>query len=225
MAAAGEPSAAERLAECADALEIVCEHAGLLGLARIACVSRGWHSLALTLRSRWASVRPAGRLGCFGSGPAELDDPECAVRLPDGGLAVTDTCNHRLQFFSAECATSGGAPSRHIGRRGSAPGEFNGPMGLATDGTHLFVVDCDNARVQQLRISDGTCVDCVGALGSGPGQLTRPSGLALSSSVPSRLFVADTYNHRISVFGVSPLRFLYCIGQEGARTRRTLRAT
>lgn len=221
------PSAAQRVAESPDVLEVIFEHCGLVRVGtELRRVHSSWRDLADTLPRRWATATIAGRLGNFGAGPAELelDDPECAVHLPDGGLAVTDTCNHRIQFFRPECASAGGTPFRSVGRRGSAPGEFNGPMGLATDGTHLFVVDCDNARVQQLRLADGVCVDSVGTRGSLEGQMLRPSGIARSPGLRrgvnaeqgDRLYVADTYNHRISVFGVAPLRFLFCFGREGA---------
>jgi hypothetical protein len=219
------PSAAQRVAESPDVLEVIFEHCGLVRVvSQLRRVNSTWRELADSLPRRWATVAIAGHLGDYGNRPAELDDPECAVHLPDGGLAVTDTCNHRIQFFRPECASAGGTPCRSIGRRGSAPGEFNGPMGLATDGTHVFVVDCDNARVQQLRLADGVFVDSIGTCGSLEGQLLRPSGLArspcprrgLDADRGERLYVADTYNHRISVFGVAPLRFLFCFGRQGA---------
>jgi hypothetical protein len=179
---ASVPSAAQRVAESPDILEVIFEHCGLVRLAsQLRRVHSSWRDLADAMPRRWATAIVAGQLGYgFGAGSAELDDPECAVHLPDGGLAVTDTCNHRIQFFPPECAAAGGAPFRSVGRRGGGPGEFNGPMGLATDGVHLFVVDCDNAKVQQLRIADGACVDSVGSRGKEEGQMLRPSGLARS---------------------------------------------
>jgi len=161
------------------------------------------------------------------------------VCLPDGGrLAATDTSNDRIRFFSPSDLDAQSDrynyAFRSIGRRDTAPGDFDRPEGLATDGTHLFVADSGNHRVQQLRISDGRSVDSIGEQGDEPGQLCFPVGLALvcgsehggsSGVLPSnrelavgnsdRLYVADRGNHRICVFGVSPLRYLTSFGQQG----------
>ena len=206
--------ASERVCETADLLEIIFAHCGLLRLeTQLKRVNRLWRTLARQMPARWAAAGTAGILGVFGDGAGGLDEPECAVRLANGGLAVTDTLNHRIQTICTPRLDF----SRCIGRRGPARGEFNGPMGLATDGHSLFCVDCDNSRVQQLSV-EGACLDCIGEHGRGAGQLHRPSGLALTRgdlSSGSRLYVADTYNHRICVFGVSPLRYLFCFGKEG----------
>ena len=89
--------------------------------------------------------------------------------------------------------------------------------------------------MQQLRISDGRSVDSIGAQGSGHGQLDFPEGLALvrgsehggsnAALVSDRelavgnsdhLYVADQFNCRICVFGVSPLGYLTSIGRYGS---------
>ena len=155
-------------------------------------------------------------------------NPQCAVRIPDGELAVSDWRTNRVHVFShsdrvnsahAPENTSDAAPLRSIGEASG----LSLPEGLATDGTHLFVAGYGNNRVQQLRISDGAVVDRIGGRGSGDGQLQGPYGLALvrgrghsdfkiESTSGDRLYVADMNNHRICVFGVSPLRYLTSIG-------------
>ena len=91
-------------------------------------------------------------------------DLRCEVRLSDGGIAVSAIGTNLVQVFSLTNRvdpahvpknTSGATPLRSIGQTAG----FISPMGLATDGTHLFVADCANNRVQQLRISDGAVVD------------------------------------------------------------------
>jgi uncharacterized protein (TIGR03663 family) len=102
------------------------------------------------------------------------------------------------------------------GQVGTGNGQFNRPRGIAIgpDGD-VYVVDSDNALVQVFRpdgtfvrqwgghcnLSDGT--DCQDPDGSGPlapgdGQFQEPWGIAVDKS--GRVYVADTWNHRIEVF-------------------------
>jgi len=102
------------------------------------------------------------------------------------------------------------------GQVGTAPGQFNHPRGLAVgpDG-NLYVVDSDNARVQVFA-PDGTFLrawgsycemesghGCADPDGNGPlqmgdGQFREPWGIAVAPD--GRVYVADTWNHRIQVF-------------------------
>jgi len=234
-----ELPASVRVAENTDVLEVIFEHCGLLHLRTLKCVCKPWCALAREMPTRWATASIAGHLHL------DLDEQievQFAVRLPDGGgLAVADIRNARILFFSPsdlDAQTGGGTgacASRIIGCYGPAPGDFDEPRGLATDGTHLFVADSDNHRVQQRRISDGRSVDSIGEYGRGHGQLRFPVGLALvcgsehggfHGALPSdselavgnsdRLYVADRDNHRICVFGVSPLRYLASFGTRGS---------
>jgi uncharacterized protein (TIGR03663 family) len=102
------------------------------------------------------------------------------------------------------------------GNAGTGPGRFNHPRGIAAgpDG-RVYVVDSDNHRVQVFD-ADGTflqqwgsncnlatglgCVDPDGSgpLESGDGQFQEPWGIAVGPD--GRVYVADTWNHRIQVF-------------------------
>jgi len=238
-------SAAGRVAENADVMEVIFEHCGLPRLDTLQRVCRSWYALARDMPARWATACIAGHLRAYSNDESDSDeepdevDAQFAVRLPvGGGLAVADSGNDRILFYSPsdlDAHTAGitmAAPTfRSIGRPGAAPGNLNYPLGLATDGTHLFVADSHNHRVQQLRISDGRSMDSIGEEGSGHGQLYYPESLALvrgshgesSGALPGdsgfavgngdRLCVADTGNHRICVFGVSPLT---SFGQRGS---------
>jgi uncharacterized protein (TIGR03663 family) len=102
------------------------------------------------------------------------------------------------------------------GETGTAPGQFNHPRGVAVgpDGD-IYVVDSDNARVQifdpngaflrewgsYCNLENGQgCVDPDGdgPLDSGDGQFREPWGIAVSDD--GRVYVADTWNHRIQAF-------------------------
>jgi len=236
-----------RVAENTDVLDVIFEQCGLTHLRTLKRVCKLWCALDREMPARWATASIAGHLDLDLDG--EIMQTGFAVRLPDGGgLAVTDIDNDRILVFSPsdlDAQTGGGTGAcapRIIGCRGTAPGDFDRPEGLATEGTHLFVADCGNHRVQQLRISDGRSVDSIGEHGSGHGQLLYPEGLALvrgsehggsSGALPSdselvvgssdRLYVVDRCNHRICVFGVSPLRYLTSFGKQGSASLEFIR--
>jgi hypothetical protein len=82
------------------------------------------------------------------------------------------------------------------GTRGSAPGQFNDPTGIAVTETEVFVSDARNGRIQVFDL-DGKFKRQFGTQGDGPGQLGRPMNLAIAGD---ELYVADYWNDRIQVF-------------------------
>jgi len=111
--------------------------------------------------------------------------------------------------------------ARSWGTAGTEAGQFNRPRGIAVgpDG-EVYVVDSDNARVQVFS-PDGTFLrqwgsycamdtgsGCLDADGSGPlalgdGQFNEPWGITVDGDANGgaiRVYVADTWNHRIQVF-------------------------
>ena len=90
---------------------------------------------------------------------------------------------------------------------GTEGGQFNAPRGIAVagDGT-TYVVDAGNNRVQVFDPA-GDFVQGSGRQGSEPGQLASfpgsgqggPGGIAVAGD---RVYVADTWNHRVQVFGL-----------------------
>lgn len=116
-------------------------------------------------------------------------------------------------FFTGASASGGGAaaaPAQSFGLferggRGRGEGQFVSPRGIGVgpDGT-ITVVDQLNYRVQQFG-PDGAFVRQFGGTGTTPdkfGQLRGfafgPTGLAVAPD--GTLYVADTWNHRVSVF-------------------------
>jgi DNA-binding beta-propeller fold protein YncE len=63
--------------------------------------------------------------------------------------------------------------------------------------------------------SNGRVVDEFGGEGTAPGLLRGPRGIALSEDA-ELVFVADTLNHRISIFTLGG-RFVKCVGSEAER--------
>lgn len=104
-------------------------------------------------------------------------------RHPDGTawLIATAKSSHRLVVFDADT----GARLREFGEKGSGPGQFKRPNGIAVHGDRLLVVERDNRRVQVLTLPDFR------PLGSfGDTELRAPYGLWLN---PQRDGSVDAY--------------------------------
>lgn len=68
---------------------------------------------------------------------------------------------------------------------------FNGPAGLASDGTSIYIADQANGRIRKMNISTGAVTTLVTGLQS-------PSGVAVDGA--GNVWVAETSNHVIKVF-------------------------
>jgi DNA-binding beta-propeller fold protein YncE len=87
---------------------------------------------------------------------------------------------------------------------GTEGGQFNAPRGIATaDDGRIYVVDAGNQRVQVFS-PEGEFLSEFGSTGADPGQFGRftggiggAGGIAIAGD---RVFVADTWNHRIQAF-------------------------
>lgn len=92
------------------------------------------------------------------------------------------------------------------GSEGSGDGEFSSPWSVAVDASgSVYVVDNTAGRVQKFTAeftSTGAFVATGGTQGFGAGQFSAPMGVATDGG--DRVYVADTGNHRIQVFGPTP---------------------
>lgn len=90
---------------------------------------------------------------------------------------------------------------------GVAGGQFNSPRGIAIDAAgNTYIVDSGNQRIQVFG-ADGAFQFAFGEPGTGPGQLGQfgsgqggAGGIAIADD---RVYVADTWNHRIQVFDLA----------------------
>jgi sugar lactone lactonase YvrE len=142
---------------------------------------------------------PDGRLlmtlgtpGVAGEGPTTFNAPSDVLVSPSGDIFVADghgasrlpgpstgpPTNARIVKFSRD-----GTFLKSWGRRGTAPGEFDVPHGLAMDAAgRLFVADRSNGRIQ-IFSQDGALLDQWTQFG-------RPSGLFIDRR--DVLYVADS---------------------------------
>ena len=88
---------------------------------------------------------------------------------------MADSSNHRVQLLTPD-----GAHLKTIRSKGSGPGQFSYPYGVAVGGDgNWLVADNSNHRLQLLT-PDGAHLKTIGSKGSGPGQSDSPYGMALA---------------------------------------------
>src|SRR5438876_35137 len=99
------------------------------------------------------------------------------------------------------------------GSSGAGNGQFNAPLGVATDGSgNVYGAASGNNRVQKFDTS-GNFLTAWRSWGSGNGQFIYPSGLAVDGS--GNVYVADRDNNRIQKFDASGT-FLTTWGSAGS---------
>jgi uncharacterized protein (TIGR03663 family) len=141
-----------------------------------------------------------GEISTFGDS-IPLQRPNGVSISPDGSLWVADTWNYRI----AQYDLASGLPLNGFGQpvlEGAAvltePTDgFWAPRDIEVgpDG-NVYVSDTGNKRVR-VYDAQGNFIRDIGSAGAGLGMLDEPAGLAVGTD---RLFVADTWNSRISVF-------------------------
>lgn len=92
------------------------------------------------------------------------------------------------------------------GEKGSGPGQFDDPTGIAVTDTEVFVSDARNGRIQVFD-HQGHFKREFGTPGDGIGELGRPMNLTIHDD---KLYVPEYMNDRIQVFSLAgePLRVI-----------------
>ena len=129
--------------------------------------------------------------------------PQKIVIDKAGLVWVADACNHRVQVFDARGREA--KLVRSWGEQGNAPGQLNYPYDIFLDDAalagkadgHVYLCEFGNHRVQKFK-TDGQFVGSFGKNGRREGELDQPWGIARDSK--GRMYVLDTYNHRVQRF-------------------------
>ena len=114
----------------------------------------------------------------------------------DGHLIVVEPHYQRMNHFSTE-----GKLLSQWGVRGTNAGQLIMPRSVAVD-SHGGIYTSEYTlaeRVQEFSPDGRTLLKCFGQAGTANGEFSRPEGLGLDRQ--DRLYVADSCNHRIQVFG------------------------
>ena len=122
-----------------------------------------------------------GKAGVTGDGQDTFNQPSDVVTAPNGDIFVADgrggNSNARIVKFSKD-----GKFIKAWGKKGTGPGEFDTPHGLAFDSKgRLFVADRSNSRIQ-IFDQDGNFLDQWKQFG-------RPSGMFIDAN--DALYVID----------------------------------
>jgi len=121
-------------------------------------------------------------------------------------LYGVDTPNHRVLGFNRQ-----GELTFSLGKRGTAPGEFNFPTHIAGDNQYIYITDAMNFRVQVFDHS-GRFIRAFGSHGRGGGNFSKPKGIAVDQE--RHIFVADVMFDNIQIFDFQG-QFLYYFGAPG----------
>ncbi len=128
--------------------------------------------------------------GGEGTEPGRLNRAEGLGIGPAGEIYVADSCNHRIQVFTAD-----GRLLRAHGKAGQGPGEFSYPYDVRVDAEgRQYVCEFGNSRVQVLGPDDQP-LEVLGGPGSLPNEMNNPWSLCLDPA--GNLYVADSLNHRV----------------------------
>jgi tripartite motif-containing protein 71 len=120
---------------------------------------------------------------------------------------IADSRNYRVLVYNPD-----GEQILNFGTYGAGDGEFNRPVGIATNPANgdIYVVDITNSRIQVFD-KYGSFKFKWGTTGSGDGQFSNPASIKIKNN---RAYVVEDLNNRVQVFDLEG-NFLYKFGSYG----------
>ncbi len=120
---------------------------------------------------------------------------------------VVETAAHRISVLNEQ-----GQLIKKVGKRGTAPGEFNFPTAIWIDKSgNVYVVDTMNFRIQIFN-KEGEIISVFGEIGNATGYFARPKGIATDSY--GNIYITDALYHTVQIFDIKG-NFLYQFGDQG----------
>ena len=147
-----------------------------------------------TSNKKFSIIKPKGSFGKHGIKKEELNQPFDTFVDKNNIYVVTDTNNHRIQFF-----TNKGKNIKQIGgKRGKANGEFDQPIGLTiTNEGFIIVNEFSNNRIQVFD-QDGNFKNKFGSKGKKENQFNIGVG-KLTTNKNDQIFISDCNNNRVCI--------------------------
>ena len=138
----------------------------------------------------------------------KLDQPTgIAWSEVNNEIWVVETHAHQIAILNPK-----GEVIRKIGKRGSAPGEFNYPTFIWIDSSgNVYIVDSMNFRVQIFN-NTGEFISEFGEIGDASGYFARPKGVATDSY--GHIYLADALYHVVQIYDREG-NFLHYFGSQG----------
>lgn len=152
---------------------------------------------------------PTGASGMAdGTGTAALFNYPWGITTDGTNLYVADEINNQIRqvvISTGVVTTLAGSPTGATGLANGtgAAAQFSWPVGVATDGTNLYVGDSTNNQIRKIVIATGAVTLLAGNSGGGPGsangtgtvaQFATPCGITM---VGASLYVVDQSNQEI----------------------------
>lgn len=129
------------------------------------------------------------------------------LAIAGDSLFVVDSQAHNVSVFDLA-----GKFLFTFGKRGTGPGEFNFPTGIAADSHgHVVVSDTMNCRVQVFD-EQGNFISQFGSNGDTSGHFARPKGVAVDAS--GHIYVVDALFDNFQIFDLSG-QLLLNVGESG----------
>lgn len=170
----------------------------------------------------------AGSIGLSGSSDgtgakAQFNMP-LGVTTDGNNLYVSDTGNNTIRkvFIATGAVTTlaGSAGMSGLTDGTGSAARFNGPFGITTDGSNLYVADSSNCTIRKVVIETGAVTSLAGSsvcgFTDGIGTTARfgaPSGITTDGT---NLYVADTYSQTIRKLVIATGEVTTLAGSAGA---------
>lgn len=150
---------------------------------------------------RVSIINAAGtEVGMLGAGAGQFRMAGGITVDDAGNIYVADSLDNCIQVFNPN-----GTFKTRFGSKGTIPGKFSCPTGIAFEKSsrQLVIADTLNGRIQFFDLA-GTYIKTIGTIGSGPLKFTAPQAIAFeydTAPTPAviRMYVVDSFQSTVQI--------------------------